>query len=522
MSLFSLPLEIFLHITGYIDKTGDFLALISSTRCTYGLFKSELYRRHVVATGGRGLQMYAERGMAQGVRDMLAAGAKVDLDDDGATPLLLATRERHAHIVKLLLENGASPNHRSPEVPLCEAMVNAVLFHGFEIPKLLLDYGADINLTQEDEDGLQESPLHVAAQGRGLDALKFLIDRGADVQFGTQDGDESISVLHRVLDGLEENEPFNKQMLRDVITLLVNEGVDVDCVDDDDSTPLMMAASVGCVDAVQAFLDCGADVNFQVRHNDDWRRPTALHHAVKACRGDPVEVMKLLIDHGADVYAIDSVYGTPLHTTCLGPTQLLLKSQILLDHGSDLQALDVEGWTILHWHAKEFECEAIKWACQHGLDVNTKGFFGDTPLHSMYEESCMSKELMRVATAQVLIDLGADVNIENSRGVTPLLLASGSRDVESMRLLLDHGAKVNHRDHTGLTPLHWAAGGFHIVCIGLTTSNPNAPYSGAIALLLERGAEINAKSIDGVTPREISEERQNLEAVLCLTEAGGI
>lgn len=144
---------------------------------------------------------------------------------------------------------------------------------GLEIPQLLLDFCADINLTQK---GLPcripESALHIAAHYRYLDVLKFLVDRGADVHFGTKASDRSMSALHRVVYELDVATKIDRRQLRAVVTFLVNQGVDVDCVvtegvhfdlaDRSGMTPLMMAASIGCVDAVQVFLDCGADVNF--------------------------------------------------------------------------------------------------------------------------------------------------------------------------------------------------------------------------------------------------------------------
>lgn len=78
MSLKSLPLEILLHIAGYIEKLSEFLLLVSLNRYTYILFTPELYKRDVASTGGQALLFYAMRGIEKGVRGMLAGGAEVN------------------------------------------------------------------------------------------------------------------------------------------------------------------------------------------------------------------------------------------------------------------------------------------------------------------------------------------------------------------------------------------------------------------------------------------------------------
>lgn len=524
MSLLSLPLEIIVHIAGYIDESIDFLALVSLNRCTYNLFISDLYKRDVANTDGWALGWYADNGMAKGVRAMLAAGAKVDVVHGCTTPLLLAIAENHTHIVKLLLENGASPNISADDRPF-EVAIYQTKGDYFEILQLLLDYGANINFSSEGEGGYRESPLHIAARDCDIKLLKFLLDRGANVQFGTLPHEDALSVLHHVADALEYPDRIDKSQLGDVVRLLVDAGIDVNCMDTDGMSPLMVAASYGSADGVQAFLDCGADVNYRVYQrtfDDGWHSPTALHHAVEDTRGDLDEVIKVLIGHGADVNAVVHYGSTPLHIAQLDPGQLSTKLQILLDHGADLHAQDGDGLTILHCYADSMQCEPIKWACHNGLDVNVKNpQNGYTPLHYVQDGPLhMSMKNERIATTQLLLDLGADVNVADSEGATPLCFASAAADVESMRILLDHGANVNHRDITGLTPLHWVAGGFLVPMYSLGTEE--LPYSEVIGLLLERGAEINAQSLGGETPLSRSVHNQVTEAQACLIEAGGI
>ncbi len=62
-----------------------------------------------------------------------------------------------------------------------------------------------------------------------------------------------------------------------------------------------------------------------------------------------------------------------------------------------------------------------------------------------------------VEIARMLIDAGADVNVQTNGGRTPLHWAARRGEVEIARMLIDAGADVNVQDEWGKTSLHYAA-----------------------------------------------------------------
>lgn len=89
------------------------------------------------------------------------------------------------------------------------------------------------------------------------------------------------------------------------------------------------------------------------------------------------------------------------------------------------------------------------------------------------------------------IDEGADVNVRDDDGSTPLHYTAVGVNVEMTEFLLEHGADVNARDYSGRTPLHRAA------YIGRTEM---------AEFLLEKGADVNARDDYGATPLRAAQE----------------
>ena len=129
------------------------------------------------------------------------------------------------------------------------------------------------------------TPLHVAAEYKHVEVMKYLLGHGADVNARNN----------------FETTPLNQAAWQawhqdaDVAAALLTAGADASARDNQGFTPLMTAADYGHLAFVQALIEHGVDVNARMA-----RGATALY---QACITGHLEIVQLLIDHGADVNA---------------------------------------------------------------------------------------------------------------------------------------------------------------------------------------------------------------------------
>ena len=249
------------------------------------------------------------------------------------------------------------------------------------------------------------------------------------------------------------------------------------------SSALMHAAYAGSLEAMEALLDAGADVNVS-----NGRKATALHWAIS----DPAK-MKLLLIRGADVNAKTVDGRTPLHIAVMRPAGAPAV-KLLLEVGADVDARTLIGTTPL-FGAAFTGVEHTRLLLDKGANPNAVSQTGATPLMSTHDSDVVS----------LLISRGADVKARSKRGETPLADAAARGDVDAVKLMLEKGADVNARDYRGYTPLMQAA-----------QYDRDSPA--VVRTLLAHGANVNATA-EGQTPVSMAARRGDTELARLLREA---
>src|SRR4051812_27934698 len=264
------------------------------------------------------------------------------------------------------------------------------------------------------------------------------------------------------------------------VDALIHAGASVAASSRDGATPLQMAALNGSAAMIEKLIKAGADPNAALTPTGD----TAL---MMAARTGKTQAVNVLIESGANVNAKESWGGT----------------------------------TPLMWAVSERHADAAKALIEHGADVharsnfvapaNGRGFEGRTPVKDdgaqKVEEfaSGWLTPLMfaaregDLASAQLLVSAGADVNAIAGDGKDALGLAIFNGNYDLASFLVDSKSALNQADTQGFTPLFWAVDRRNM------ETAPNFPWMVTadplplIRKLLDGGANPNA--IVNNTPR---------------------
>lgn len=222
-------------------------------------------------------------------------------------------------------------------------------------------------------------------------------------------------------------------------------------------------ARSGDLAAVEALLEKNPDL---LNACDD-RNATALHFA---CDSGHADVAALLIEKSANLDARDVDGDTPLHWAAhAGHAKLVA---LLLEKNVDIQAKNKNSATPLHYAALNGRLKVIDLLIANGADMNAKNHEDETPL--IWAVLRKNKK-----TTLALLEKGADIEAGDARKRTPLLLvARETGDPKFARILIDHGANIDVIDKYGDTPLSLAAW---------------RGFKPLVDLLLDRGARFDAK-----------------------------
>jgi ankyrin repeat protein len=376
---------------------------------------------------------------------------------------------------------------------------------------LLITSGVDIN--GKDINGA--TPLHLANKIKNCDNIELLIKRGANIFAVNQRGRNALHFAVTV--------PSNA----DVITLLVGEGVDIDCRDATGFTPLHLAYKREMFDNVRALVTLGANVDTV----DDKQR-SLLHRAALS----PVaEAIELLIDKAANVNARDISGITPLHLAYGQGNVDVVK--ILIDRGASIKSVTDEKRNVLHYAvtSDQWNRDEMKNLVEIGVGVNLQDAEGITPLH-------LAAFHLRPENVRLLLDYGADVNLKCNRKRSALHYAATAEysNRQVIDLLISRGIDVNAQDISGESALHLASdvGQYgNLKALLSAGANPHAlthrgrtiihyaaalviPAEKVLNLLLDIGVDVNVQDVNGITSLHLASAERNYTVVKMLIDNG--
>jgi ankyrin repeat protein len=226
---------------------------------------------------------------------------------------------------------------------------------------------------------------------------------------------------------------------------------------------------------------------------------TPLHVAIS--RSQNYEIVRLLMENGADPGSRNTNSDTPLHTAFNETVR-----QLLLYYGDIIES-DVRnsrGMTLLHFvtQSAKSTVDTVKRLVERGcpIDAALKDYRGRSALH-------LAAQRGNTAVISYLVGLGAhvDVRCRDGRGRTALHYAVESKRTETIKIVVGQGADIRAKDSHGRSILHHAV--WHQ---NLEATKQVIDLGGAEDLL--------ARDIDGKTPFDLAVEEDATEVVKFLRE----
>lgn len=401
------------------------------------------------------------------------------------TALVAACYSGTYNAVTILLEHGADPNIRR-----CwkydSALQTACERDNAEIVLQLLEHGADPNLYG----GRYGSALHAAFSKGNGPIIKELLKRGADINYK---GGEHHSVLQAAVDSGKE----------EAVHIALNCGLSPNEKGGWFTYPLLRATALdSCPDSiVRLLLDKGADPNLE-REGDDFTDQTfrtALQHATSLSKAT------LLLDNGAKVDMVSGWLGTALHIAIShGGYEKMSLMKLLMDHGADVNQKAENIGSPLCWAARGTALDSVQLLIQEGADLSSVDIGGHSSLHWAICNAKAGEELF-----DYFLSLGADPLLVDRRGCNGLHYAARANHIGYLRELLEREPDINATDDFGWTPLHWAAASTRV-------------STQVIKALIDKGCNVEMQDKEGRTALDLAVQLDNAEAIAILNDTGKI
>lgn len=308
------------------------------------------------------------------------------MNQDGNTALMLAVQEGHSDVARLLIKHGANPNLKN-------------LLSG----KTLEDMSID-----------------AIGEGKGNEPFVFVQNESAGMH--RQNLKERINPLDKALisSNKQDIEKYQQEFNDQLLTAVSNIDITDKNIDLKDIKKLLEDGS-------------NPNINFPETKSRDLGSNNSLLHKAALC--DDPKLTKLLLAHGADIMAEDSLGKKPLDLAVENRKTsnieiLLLAQEKLRKKVYDHQLIDAIA--DLDPESQHLNLKEVKQALKNGASPNAMHIeTGNTAIHG-------AAYFKDPSLAKLLLSEGASINVRNKKGETALEIAMSQQNTGVIIELTNH------------------------------------------------------------------------------------
>jgi ankyrin repeat protein len=404
------------------------------------------------------------------------------MSNTGFTPLIIASAHGHVDAVDYLVEAGSDLD--AVHVNLVTALMYAAASNHIDVMKILIQKGkADLEMKHTNGG----TALLEAATGGMFEAMKLLVESGAKVDFTDYDGVTPLMAI--AAQGNLEAQSFIIDSLKKIKSdqEMIHH---INMLSDSGGSSVMFAAAGGHVDCANQLMGLGANIK-----------------EIAISKPGYVEKLAKMIEEGQVQEEEPHVDGvTALHVAAQGGHLDMVK--LLLESGADVSHLDDSGRSPLVLAIQGNYGEVATVLVAGGSDPNTPYVDDDGESHNLLFDAIIVEN---EEFALLLIEKGADIYHTDEKKVNTVLQASHRGLTDVVKALLEkHAANgkdgfINDVSEDGITSLIAASSEGNAECV---------------KLLVEAKADVNAKDKDGTNSLMAAAARGHLEVVSALLPAG--
>ncbi|KAI4262217.1 MAG: hypothetical protein L6R42_002600 [Xanthoria sp. 1 TBL-2021] len=370
--------------------------------------------------------------------------------------------EEQGRVFEILLAAGADPNcYQGTLSPLLSPLFLSLELWKFDTASQLIDKGARLDehcleLLESVIDTIGENDLDYEIQG--------VIDRIQSQPVEARDYSRTLRLIDKFgssgnatgMPGINKAKQFTKPEFESI---------------------LRVAAEFGQMEVIDQILG-GQSVDLRAAEEETGL--TALHYAAM---NDHLNVVKLLLSHGADPYEVDCNGKNAIHHAISSVGVRCLEH--LVEKVSTDTLLDAQGLSLWHWAAVTQTKQALETLAKYSTPMPS--------LSSMRTKDGWPPLLSAASVGSTenidwLLHAGCTTMDKAYDGSTALHLAARSGFSDAVRVLLRNGSEVNAVTNDGSTVLHFAL------------LDLKEGISAVLKLLIGQGLDVSHARVDGVMP----------------------